>query len=222
MTPAAEAQVTPPASTTETITGGPAFKITPVEAKPAAEAVVAAVTPPAAATVTTPAEPASKEETTPVVSEAPEKYALVLPTGTEAWMDPSDIAQVEVLAREQGLNNEQAQQALERVADSYAQQSATFRQQVVDDPIYGGANLVETQANARRFLDTVRPAGTPRGDAIRRILNKTGYANNLEIVSLFADTGKMMAEDKPVGRGAESGSGDYDIAERLYGKPPAA
>jgi len=212
MSTAAAAPVTPLAAAV-TITGeAPAIKITPV-ADPT-PAPVAAVTPAPAAEAVKPAEPASTAET-PAASKAPEKYALALPTGSEAWLDASDIAAVEATAREAGLSNEEAQDALDRHADSMAARSAQFRAVVESDPVYGGANLQQTQQHARAFLDRVRPAGTPAGDEIRRLLAKTGYGNNLAIVSLFADTGKMMAEDTPVGGRTTVGTID-DAASKLY------
>jgi hypothetical protein len=149
---------------------------------------------------------------------APEKYALKLPEGAEEWLDPSDLKQIETLARAKGWTNDEAQQALEDHADGLVAQSQAFRAATEADETYGGDKLVETQRLARAALDRVRPAGTPRGDALRKILQRTGYGNNVEIVSFLADLGKLMAEDQPSG-GRSGGGGEKTAVDVLYGAP---
>jgi hypothetical protein len=115
------------------------------------------------------------------------------------------------------LTNEQAQAEITERAEFMAAQSQAFYEQTADDATYGGDKLEETEKLARAALDRIRPKGTPRGDALRRMLVKTGYGNNLEIVSFLADLGKLMAEDK--GAGAVSGATPSETAaEKLYGK----
>jgi hypothetical protein len=224
-TDAAQA-TTETAKPTGTITGD--VKVTPVAAAaatttetapasipdPAAEAAAKA-TADAAAKATADAETKRKADEAAASSKAPEKYALVLPTGSEQWLDASDIAQVERAARDAGMTQEAAQEALDKHADRMAEQSATFRAQVEADPVYGGDHLNETATNAQRFLSQIRPVGTPRGDAIRRLLAKTGFGNNIEVVSLFADAGKLMAEDAPIGGRTTTGTVS-DPASKLY------
>lgn len=158
-------------------------------------------------------EPPAKEPTGP-----PEKYELVIPQGAERWIDPEDIEGVESLARARGWSNEDAQAELEDHVAIVKAQSAAFRAETVADEVYGGKHLAETQRLARLALDNVRPAGTPRGDAIRRILGKTGYGNNLEVLSMLADFGKLMAEDHPLGGapGGRAGAKEKTLEEELY------
>lgn len=141
---------------------------------------------------------------------APDKYELKLPDGAKDWLDKTDLTTIETIARANNWTNDQAQAALEQHADALAQQSAAFRTATEADPTYGGDNLEATQKLAKAALDRIRPAGTPRGDAFRKLLVKSGYGNNLEVVSMLADLGKLMAEDQPGagggGGGARSGS----------------
>lgn len=136
-------------------------------------------------------------------SEAPEKYDLAIPDGAEQWLDDADLKAFEKTARAKGLTNDQAQAHIDEYADSLATQSAAFREETSKHPKYGGDNLAETQRLATLALDRVRPANTAEGKAVRQLLARTGYGNNVHIVGLLADLGKMMAEDSPAhGTGA--------------------
>jgi hypothetical protein len=161
--------------------------------------------------------PVEGQQAPPEKTGPPEKYELVIPQDATRWIDAEDIEGVEALARARGWSNEDAQAELEDHVAIVRAQSAAFRAETVADTVYGGAHLAETQRLARLALDGVRPAGTPRGDAIRRILGKTGYGNNLEVLSMLADFGKLMAEDHPLGgspRGAAAK--EQTLEEMLY------
>jgi hypothetical protein len=144
-----------------------------------------------------------KDDKAAAESKAPEKYELAIPDGAEQWLDDADLKNFEKTARAKGLTNEQAQAHIDEYADSLATQSAAFREETSKHPKYGGDNLAETQRLATLALDRVRPANTAEGKAIRQLLARTGYGNNVHIVGLLADLGKMMAEDSPAhGTGA--------------------
>lgn len=149
-------------------------------------------------------------------AKAPEKYELTLPDGSKEWLDANDLKSIEATARAKGWTNEQAQAAINEHADALAAQSASFRAITEADEGYGGDKLKETQRLAALALDKLRPAGTPRGDALRSLLVKSGYGNNLEVVSMLADLGKLMAEDSPLVAGG-SGETVRDAATVLYG-----
>ncbi|HKE43883.1 MAG TPA: hypothetical protein VKB41_05030 [Steroidobacteraceae bacterium] len=128
---------------------------------------------------------------------APERYTLSLPEG--AHLDSGDLAAFERFARTNNWTNQDAQQVLEEHAAALQAQSAHYRAELEKDPIYGGANLMETERLCNLALDRLRPRGTPAGDEIRRALVKTGWGNYKPVVALFADIGRMMAEDKTTG-----------------------
>lgn len=149
----------------------------------------------------------------------PEKYELKVGEDAAIFIDTEDLKLIEKVARDNGFTNEQAQRLIDDRASALAAQSDAFRGVTETDAVYGGDKLPETQRLAKVALDHLRPAGTPRGDAFRKILSKTGYGNNLEIVSLLADLGKQMAEDSPGGEGGGSSGGGAkkDAATVLYG-----
>lgn len=145
-----------------------------------------------------PAEPAKGKDG------PPEKYALTVPEGAEAYLDAEDLKAIEKTARAQGWTNDVAQTAIEEHADALAAQSAAFRAITETDKTYGGDNLAETQRLASTVLDKFAPVGDPLGDALRRDLAKTGYGNKLSVLSFLTRIGKAIAEDTP---GQTSGLG---------------
>jgi hypothetical protein len=192
------------------------------DGKPAAGTQPAADGKPAGTTGTETAdtgkEPASKDAAASQQAKAPEKYALKFPEG--GHVDASDLTAIEQLARAQDWTNDEAQ-AFVNQRDADVKKAATqFQEETKADPVYGGAHFDETQTHVTRALDKLRPAGTPRGDAFRALLNKSGYGNHLEVVSLLADLGKQMAEDSPVGGIAGGGGDSKDAASSLYGTGP--
>lgn len=149
----------------------------------------------------------------------PDKYALKPAEG--GWVDQADVKMVESIAREQGWSQEEAQARLDAHGEALAKQSEQFLAATKADPEYGGDKLAESQRFATALLDKVRPKGTPRGDAMRKILDKTGYGNHIEILSLLADLGRLAVEDK-VGNLSSGGKGSRTREEIMYDKTPAA
>jgi len=147
--------------------------------------------------------------------EAPAKYELKLPEGGR--LTDSDLKGIETVARAEGWTNEEAQARLDAHSEAIEAQSAAFLAETEADPTYGGEKLEETQRLARTVLERVRPAGTPRGDALRGILNRSGYGNNLEVIAFLADLGKMMREDGHE-TAPSGGSSKKSAEEVLYGK----
>jgi hypothetical protein len=146
---------------------------------------------------------------------APEKYTLKVPEGGR--ISDADLKSVETLARAEGWTNDEAQARLEQHAQQIDAMSTRFMEQTAADPTYGGDKLEATTKNATAALNRFRPAGTPRGDALREMLNRTGYGNNLEWVSLMADIGAAMGEDIPQpGSRAAVPSTTETIADKLY------
>jgi len=158
-----------------------------------------------------PAAPASKDGQAPPAPKAPEKYALTAPEGGR--IDAQVLEQIEASARAEGLSNEAAQQRVDAHAALIDAQATRFHEETTADAVYGGTHLDETTKLASAALDKIRPAGTPRGDAFRALLHRTGYANNLEVVSLLADLGKRWAEDGNAGGGG--GGGDVKAAHEI-------
>ena len=95
--------------------------------------------------------------------------------------------------------------------------AARYLERTMADPDYGGDRIADSRKHANAALDRLRPLGTPRGDAFRALLGRTGYNNHLEVVSLLADIGRLMAEDSPTSfvRGSD-GRIAVDPAAKLY------
>lgn len=152
---------------------------------------------------------AGKESAGNGKDEAPAVYKLEIPKDAKDYLDDSDVTAIAAIAKAEGWTNEQAQEKLEAHADGLAAQSAAWKAETSKDATYGGDNLAETQRLARLALDKVRPADSDSGKQLRRILAKSGYGNNLAIVSFLADLGKLMDEDSSSGgsggRGAAAG-----------------
>jgi len=201
--------------------GNPAAAATGGETKTAEQ--IAAETAATAAAAATPAaaaahKPASTDGQAPPESKAPAKYALTLPDGGR--IDEHDLATIEAHARQQGLTNDEAQALVTPHADAINAQSARFTDETKTDAVYGGAQFDSTIKHANAALDILRPKGTPRGDAFRGLLAKSGYGNHLEVVSFLADLGKLMAEDGSYGAGGDQAV-STDAATLIYGTDKA-
>lgn len=216
MTTPAAASTTKPGETTQPAADTKPATQAAAEIKPAA---VAGETKPAAATepVKQPAtEPARKEGASEEGPKAPAKYALTLPEGGR--LDAADLAAFEKSARTNDWTQEEAQAALTEHATQLDALASSFLAATTADPDYGGDKLAETQRLANRAIDRLQPKGTPRGDALRSMLTKTGYGNHIAFVSLLAEVGKLMAEDSPVvGRSSDGRQPVKDPATVLYG-----
>jgi len=175
--------------------GAPAEAQKPVEAK--AETVLGGAgaeqkTPDVAAT-----------QAAPVV---PEKYDLKLPEGSK--LEASFVDQLSAFAKEQGLNQAQAQKLLDRehasrlafeTAHKAAQDKALadYRAGLMTtlekDPEIGGAKLAENAEYAKRF---VAQFGS---EQLKKDLNESGLGNHPELIRMLAKAGKQfMAEDRSV------------------------
>lgn len=218
-TPAAPAApATPPAAPATPPAAKPAETPAPppVAEKPAPPPVDTPVEKPPAGTppVEKPAESA------PPAPSVPETYDLTIPDAAKTFLEPADLAPIIELAREQGLDAKAAQALVNQHADVLINTSAAFRTATEQDKDYGGPKLEETTQLSNLVLDQLRPAGTPRGDALRKLLARSGYGNHIEVVSFLADLGRMLREDQPVG-GGRPGRPQRDAAAVLYGGPPA-
>lgn len=147
---------------------------------------------------------------------APAKYELKVPK--DSTLDADDVATIETLARENDWDNDTAQAILENHNDTLVAQSAKFLETTTADKEYGGEKLPATQARAKAVIDLVRPASHPRAKAFRALLDKSGYGNNIEVISFLADLGKMTEEDGVTVGAGGGGSKTKTVEETLYDK----
>lgn len=179
---------------------------------PNSDATVNNIEQPAA--VVTPAEQQKQE---PVV---PEKYDLKLADG--AKLDPAYIESFSAFAKERKMTQEQAQEYLNREAsavDTYAQKQekefealkSTWIEEIKSDSELGGEQFAKNVELAKRALEKF---GTQK---FIQDLDATGYGNHPELVRIFSRIGKLIAEDKMVTPGANSG-GQKSYEDIFYGQ----
>ncbi len=185
----------------------------PVGNQATPQATPATVTPPApVVTEVTPPAAAAK----PLV---PERYDLKAPEGS--LIKPGHIEAISAYAKQEGLTNEQAQKVLDRehaVVEGYYKSQLTefeqakesWKQEILKDPEIGGEGFQKNIELAHRALEKY---GTPKFIAE---LDATGYGNHPELVRIFARIGKLMADDKMVSPGAQTG-GQRTYEDVFYG-----
>ncbi len=143
-------------------------------------------------------------------------YELVIPPGMT--LNEAQQALFEEQARELGLDNTSAQKLLEisyRNEDAhrtaYANQVASWAEEVRQDREIGGSFMQSTLAHAKAALGRFDPSGE-----LLEILQETGYANHPKVIRFLAAIGKAHAEDAVhFGNVAPSAQPRH---ERLYGK----
>jgi hypothetical protein len=178
-----------------------------------------AATPPAAtpAAPSAPAPAAAPAAEAPPAPKAPATYALTVPAGGR--LDDSDLKTFEQIARQSNWTQEEAARYLADEVQELDARAARYYEETKRDTDYGGEKLPDVQRRVNLILDRYRPAGTPRGDALRRELRRTGYENSIHFVSLMADIAKDADEDRGILSRARSPEGQPDLADRFYKHP---
>lgn len=194
----------------------------PAAADPAAAAAAAAAAAepkPAAAAVAEPAKPAAAA---PAASKAPEKYALTVKAGDDVIAGVDTLKYIEEVARASDWSNDDAQAALDEHVQGVKAASARFLAATAADPDYGGTALAQSQQRMQKAIDVLRPVGHPRRDSFLRFIQGAGVTNHIEVLSLFADLGKLMSEDGGTGAlGAAASAAGRDDVAKMYDKTPA-
>lgn len=152
-------------------------------------------------------------------SQVPEKYEWAAPEGFEGELDQAAIEQFEPMAKELGLSQEQANKLVAMHAESiqrantdaheqWSQQQKTWREDLQNDPDFGGKAFNENVQSAMKAVDKF---GSP---GLKEALEQTGMGNHPELVRTFAAIGKAISEDKIV-MGNQS-QGERAIEDRMY------
>jgi len=146
----------------------------------------------------------------------PETYDIKFPEGMEPV--PELLAEFTPLAKELGLNNEQAQKLADfelKVAanrqEAYNQMALGWVETAKKDAEIGGDGWDENITVAQRALNTF---GTPE---LKTMLNQYKVGNHPEMIRLMVRIGKAVREDGMVIPGAQGGGDKGDMATRLYG-----
>lgn len=157
-----------------------------------------------------------KAKDEPPARVVPDKYTLKAPE--QARLTAADITEIAALAKAEKWTNEEAQAHVDAVHQARIDESTRYLTDLTADKDYGGDKLAESQRLANMALDRIRPKGTPRGDALREILVNQGLGNNVHFVSMLADIGKLMDEDKPLS-GKTAAGAQKDVGKSFYDHP---
>lgn len=162
---------------------------------------------------------AADKEAKDKADKVPEKYEFKAPVEGQE-LDAEMTAALEPVARELGLNNEQAQKLVDiygkeilpkieaRQQENWAKQTEAWANEVKTDKEIGGDAFVANVGLAQKALDTFAPAG------LREYLETTGLGNHPDLVRCFVKVGKAMSEDSMV---MPNTGGQRSQADILYG-----
>lgn len=159
--------------------------------------------------------PAAKKED----ALADQKIELELPEGSK--LQPADVDKIASFAKEHGLSKDAAQALLERESVTVqqrdeaalaqlAEQSETWKQEIIADKDFGGEKAAET---AQLAHDVAIRFGS---EVFVSELERTGLGNHPELVRMLARIGKAMAPDKLRGSGVPPGSQKKSTESKLY------
>ncbi|QUT13782.1 peptidase [Rahnella inusitata] len=162
---------------------------------------------------------AADKEAKDKADKVPEKYEFKSPIEGQE-LDAEMTAALEPVARELGLNNEQAQKLVDiygkdilpkieaRQQENWAKQTEAWANEVKTDKEIGGDAFVANVGLAQKALDTFAPAG------LREYLETTGLGNHPDLVRCFVKVGKAMSEDSMI---MPNTGGQRSAADVLYG-----
>ncbi|MFU2316811.1 peptidase [Rahnella sp. PCH160] len=163
---------------------------------------------------------AADKEAKDKADKVPEKYEFKSPVEGQEF-DAEMAAVLDPVARELGLNNEQAQKLVDiygkeilpkieaRQQESWAKQTEAWANEVKTDKEIGGDAFDANIGLAQKALDTFAPAG------LREYLENTGLGNHPDLVRCFVKVGKAMSEDSMI---MPNTGGQRSAADVLYGK----
>ncbi|MFZ8932381.1 MAG: hypothetical protein ACO2ZP_00590 [Bacteriovoracaceae bacterium] len=145
----------------------------------------------------------------------------------EPWEVPEGVSiseelgnQFEGLARQLGLNQEQAQAIVDLgvqqansfenfVDQSWTETRNNWVEEITRDPVFGGSNLKQTIAHANHAISRFG------GPEFKEFLTSTGLGDNGQIIKFLAKVNHAFAEDRVVNSTA-SASRELPIAKKLY------
>lgn len=147
----------------------------------------------------------SADDTGDGVLGAPEQYELK--SDAESHVDGETLDHFKDVCRELNLSQKAAQTILEKMSPKFQEQQSQqiehIKQQMAEatkaDKEVGGDNLQKNLSVAKGALEKF---GTPE---LRQLLEKTGLANNSEVIRLLYRVGKSTSSDSEFVSGKNSG-----------------
>lgn len=189
----------------------------------AAPATTTQVTPEAAAAA---AAPAQNQQAAPVAEQSPAEQQptqVELKVPEETYLKQSEIDQIKTYAKEKNLTTEQAQELLmqrHEALNGYVEAKnaeiesirAAWPDAAKKDPEIGGESFGQNVELAKRAVEKF---ATPE---LRQFLDESKMGNHPEVIRVFMRMGKLLAEDKMIMSGANSGGQKKSHEEIFYGK----
>ncbi|OPX89053.1 MAG: hypothetical protein A4E53_01661 [Pelotomaculum sp. PtaB.Bin104] len=167
------------------------------------------------------AEKAKKEaEEAAAKNKPPEKYEVKLQEKNS--LPPERVTKIVAFAKERGFSNEQAQEAVslveEAVLEHKAAEEETVNQlrdvewpkQAKEDKEIGGEKFKENVEIAKRALNKFA------SKELNKLLKETGMGNHPEVLRVFVNIGKAMADDS-LALGSQATGEEKDLASVFYG-----
>jgi len=177
-------------------------------------------TDPADPGATDPADPGATDPAEPVG--APEEYAdFTVPEGVA--LNTEAVDELKTFAKEKNLSQEETQKLVDLGAKTVQKVEAGYREHVAKaqaewaeasktDKEFGGDNLAENIAVAKKALDTF---GSPE---LSQMLKESGLGNHPEVIRAFYRMGKAVSEDRLVPGGKKPEGAGKTAADTFYDK----
>lgn len=148
--------------------------------------------------------------------EVPEAYEFKMPDGME--LDGKAAEEFTAIAKELKLSQADAQRIADvavkmqqKQAETHVEMVKGWADQCKIDREFGGDNLHESLATARKAIDAF---GSPE---LKALLNSSGLGNHPEVVRFAFKAGKAMSEDTFVQSGARTPTPEgTPLEKRLY------
>lgn len=141
-------------------------------------------------------------------------YEFKAPEGVE--LDKAALGEFLPLAKEMGLNAEQAQKLVDlqarftqQQAQSYVDQQAKWVDDIKADADFGGAKFDESLRQAKAVVDFVGPE-------FKEFLNTSGMGNHPVIFRALAKLGPKFASDKVVTGESRNPGGDVKTEDVFF------
>lgn len=144
----------------------------------------------------------------------PENYEFKL---QEGFTLPKDVAEeIAPILKGMKLSQEQAQQLADahmsivkkerKAAEEFKTQLVQgWRDELKNDPDFGGANFDKNSGYARRALKFMQSSDPKEAAELKDFLDHSGFGNAPPVIKAFARLGKRLAEDGILGGGEASG-----------------
>lgn len=188
----------------------------PVDSKP-----VESATEPKTESKEAPAAEAKPADKLVEAARVPDKYELKLADGS--LLAQSRLDEIAAEAKELGLSNDEAQKFVareeaaavrqqEQSISAYREQQIKWKDEIKNDPEFGGDKTPETAEHAKRFVDAFAD------EDMKKAFESTGFGDYPPAVRMLARAGKAILGEGRLVNPTGAGKGEKkSVAEVLFG-----